>query len=173
MIGISGIDLPLPRSFPILNGVFPALRQWGSYVLISRSRGFTLIELLVVVALIAILAAIAMPAYSNYINRGKLRTAQADLVALSLNFENYYRGRLSYPTAAMNQAKLVEDFKGWRPASAAADFTFSSAAGTGADYTLSATAVSGTALAGCMVSLKGDGNRSISGNGCGHAGSWL
>ena len=99
------------------HGVVPALCQWGFYVSNKRGRGFTLIELLVVVALIAILAAIAMPAYGNYIKRGKLKTAQADLVALSLSFENFYRGKLSYPTAAMNQTKLKEDFKGWRPAS--------------------------------------------------------
>lgn len=140
-------------------------------MLISRSRGFTLIELLVVVALIAILAAIAMPAYSNYINRGKLRTAQADLVALSLNFENYYRGRLSYPAAAMNQTKLQEEFKGWRPASASAEFSFSSEAG-GASYHIKATAA-GTALNGCSVELKSDGAREIKGASCPYAGPWI
>lgn len=142
----------------------------------KRIQGFTLIEIMVVVALIAILSAIAMPAYNNYINRGKLKTAQADLIALSLNLENFYQKRLTYPSDAYAITATVKGaFPGWSPASGS-EFNFSTATSTvagnpGAGYTVTATGVSG-GVNNCVLTITNAGVRGLTNCAYGD-GDWL
>ena len=65
-----------------------------------RTQGFTLIELMITVAIIAIIAAIAVPNYTDYITRSKFSEAHGQLADLRVKMEQYYMDNRRYSTTA-------------------------------------------------------------------------
>ncbi len=70
------------------NTPHPALRR--------PHQGFTLIEVMITVAIIGILAAVALPSYTDYVRRGKLQEAFAEMATARVKLEQYYQDYRKY-----------------------------------------------------------------------------
>lgn len=78
---------------------------------LSWQRGFTLIEVMIVVAVVAILSAIALPSYQEYIRRGHRADARAGLLQAAQWMERAATAGGNYPTQLPKslQWKLADD----------------------------------------------------------------
>ena len=74
----------------------------------APARGFTLIEVMIVVAIVAILSAIALPSYTEYIRRGNRAEARAGLLQAAQWMERAAIATGTYPLAAVFPGGLTQ-----------------------------------------------------------------
>lgn len=112
----------------------------------KRYAGFTLIELMITVAVISILAAVALPAYNDYVRRGKLAEAHSQLADLRVKMEQWFQDNRSYLNGAACGVAMPSggDIK---------FFTYTCPAPTATTYTLTATGIASQGLDGISYSI--------------------
>lgn len=74
------------------------IRRPTRWPLRRPSHGFTLLELMVAVAVVGILAAVALPAYTDYLRRGRVPEAFTFLSQYQVTMEQYLQDYRNYGT---------------------------------------------------------------------------
>ena len=112
-----------------------------------RADGFTLIEVMIACAIIALLASIALPAYTQYVIRGRLAEAHSALLSKRVDLEQFFQD---------NRTFVGFDCT----ADATANFTFSCTTQTATNYVLQADGVGGTSVDDFVFTLDAANARS-------------
>ena len=89
----------------------------------KQQKGFTLVEVMIVVVIVGILAAVALPNYTDYVTRGRIPDATSNLASMRVQMEQYYQDNRTYACTALPTSQY---------------FTFTCAT-VGTTYTLTAT----------------------------------
>jgi len=122
-----------------------------------KTTGFTLVELMIVIAILGIVSAIAIPAYTGYIETARMTEAKNNIAALKLAEEAFFleNNQYFYDTSDSN-INLANASQGLWSASAGdngVNFTYT-ISGSGNSYNIMATGDNGTPVDGKTASFS-------------------
>jgi type IV pilus assembly protein PilE len=118
----------------------------------AQQSGFTLIEVMITVAIVAILAAVALPAYTDYIRRGAITEALTFLSDYRVKMEQYFQDHKNYGTTSGGACANGAGAPTW------SNFT------PGAKYFTFACVVNGASLNGYTVTATGNTGSAVAGH---------
>ena len=115
-------------------------------------RGFTLIEVMITVAIVGILLAVAVPAYSDYVTRGRLSEAFTALGGAQTAAEQYWSNNRKYDGFDSSPSFPAPG----------ANFTYALSNASASTYTITAT---GTGkMAGWVFTINESGTHATTGS---------
>ncbi len=120
----------------------------------KTTKGFSLIELMIAVAIVAILAGIALPAYNNYIATSREAALASSIATINVFQEDYRLRTGAYAAGSYTDGAADANLAvlGWDPNEDGVDYVVTATAGT--SYQVTATDSSGVAV--CRAYPGGD-----------------
>jgi type IV pilus assembly protein PilE len=109
-------------------------------------RGFTLIELMIVVAIIAILASIALPNYTEYVRKANRAEARTQILKAAQFMQRFYASNDRFDTDRAAVAVALPSVLQQSPEQGTALYNLA-VESTASAYTLTATPVTGGSMA--------------------------
>jgi type IV pilus assembly protein PilE len=117
---------------------------------VRKQSGFTLIELMITVTVVAILASIAVPSYTDYVTRGRIPEATSALADMRVRMEQFFQDSSTYVGAPICATLPT-----------ATNFTFLCPVQTATTFTLSATGTG--SMTGFVFTINQNGARATTG----------
>ncbi|MDZ4153968.1 type IV pilin protein [Methylicorpusculum sp.] len=117
---------------------------------INLQTGFSLVELMIVIGIIGIIASVAMPAYQDYLAKGKITEATSGLSDLRVKLEQYYQDNRSYDGYVDGSCNLISNGS---PAINADNFTYACVSDADS-YTITATGVATKGMTGYSYDIN-------------------
>lgn len=112
----------------------------------NLQAGFTLVELMITIVIVAILASVALPAYNDYVRRGQIQEATANLADYRVRMEQFYQDSRTYAAGGACGVAV--------PTGGASRFFTITCATAGQTYVATATGIAGSSTAGFIYNIN-------------------